>query len=150
MTAQRQDPKAEHLDRYLRELPAARASAGFTERVLDQLHRPVPVSDPVPATRLAWGALGLAALLVVGLTFLREPAEGPAASLSEEASEIRRQHALLTEELDRLRSRTHEAAPVLYLGSDNEVDYVLDLSPFLLPPAGGIMPASNNNSSTTF
>lgn len=139
------DPLLDELGR----LPALRASAGFTERLLRRLD--TPASNPgASPTRLAWGALGASLAMIVILAVLpdRSPSDDP--NLSNEAREIRRQHALLTQELNQLRSRTQEVAPVLYLGSDDEVDYVLDLSPFLLPQTAGALPASPESSSSTF
>ena len=147
------------LDEELRRLPRLEASAGFTDRVLAELERPGGAPSRLASPRLVWATLAAGALLLGMLTVLHEPlpetAPEPllesALSGSVRTEELRRQHALLTEELERLRSRTEAAAPVLYLGSDDEVDYVLDLSPFLLPQAAGILPASNNGSpSTTF
>lgn len=138
------------LDRQLRELPVIRASDGFTERVLDRLEEPAASPEPARPARVVWVAVGASAALLAVLALLPERRPRAAPELAAEATEIRRQHALLSEELDRLRSRTEEAAPILYLGSDDEIDYVLDLSPFLLPHAGGIMPASSNNPTTSF
>ncbi len=133
----------EPLDRELRELPRVSASPGFTRRVLRRLEKPAATS---PLPRFAWVTLGALAAILTVLALRPDNAPDRQARLTaSEAREIRKQHALLAAELDRLRSNTEAAAPILYLGGDDEVDYVLDLSPFLLSPAGGILPASSDS-----
>lgn len=138
-----QDP----LLRELKALPSVSSSPGFTERVLGRLDEPERSVSAV-SSRLVWTGAAAVVALLAAITLLPDGRSAREASEGVTASEFRRQHALLSEELDRLRSRTDEMAPVLYLGSDDEVDYVLDLSPFLLPEAAGVRPASSDSSST--
>ena len=141
---QRKDPLTEQLT----SLPEVRASTGFTDRVLNRLDGPGE-SDWALAKPLAWSAAAAVALILA--TLVLRPAEIPQAErLSAEVSEIRRQHLLLTEELDRLRTRTQNAAPVLYLAGGDRVDYVLDLSPFILSETARALPASHLSEPTTF
>lgn len=149
MTSAPRGATTDPLDRQLKELPTVRASTRFSERVLERLNEP-KVSWALSPVRMAWAGVGACALLVAVLTIFSSHPADRGDSLSAEAVALRRQHALLTEELDRLRARSNEAAPVLYLGSDAEVDYVLDLSPFLLPQTGTVLPASRTNPSSTF
>ncbi len=133
---QPRDPLTEQLA----SLPEIRASIGFTDGVLRRLDEPRKFS-PGLAKPLAWSAAATVALVLAALV-LRPAALSKAERLSAEVTEIRSQHRLLTEELDRLRARTQNAAPVLYLTGSGRVDYVLDLSPFILPETAHVQPAS--------
>lgn len=144
------DPLDRPLDRELRSLPDVHASTGFTAAVLRRLDR-APLRRPRAAGPLGWtalaaGAAGLVAVAVLILAPMRE--RSSSARLASEASDIRRQHEMLTLELNRLRARTEGTAPVLYLGGVDEIDYVLDLSPFLLPQNGAVAPASTRKNTT--
>ena len=143
MTHQK-DPLTERLA----SLPKVRASTGFTDRVLNRLDEPWE-SEQGLAKPLAWSAAAVVALVLAALV-LRPAGIPDAERLSAEVIEIRSQHRLLTEELDRLRTRTQNAAPVLYLAGGDRVDYVLDLSPFILSETGRALPASNHSEPTTF
>jgi hypothetical protein len=112
------------------------------------LHEPSADHLESHSHRLVWAAVaaGLAALAVLSL--LPDRNRNPTASLTAEATAIRRQHELLTQELNRLRVQTENTAPVLYLGDVDEIDYVLDVSPFLSPADGRVMPASTKESPT--
>ena len=127
-------------------LPEVRASTGFTDRVLNRLDEPRE-SEARLAKPLIW-SVSAAVALVLAVLILRPAPE--AERLNAEVTEIRRQHLLLTEELDRLRTRTQNAAPVLYLAGNDRVDYVLDLSPFILSEIGPALPASSSSEPTTF
>ncbi len=139
-----QDPLTEQLA----SLPEVRASNDFTDRVLARLDEPGR-SERGLAKPLAWSAAAAIALVVATLVF-RSAGIPEAERLSAEVTEIRRQHLLLTEELHRLRRRTQNTAPVLYLAGSDRVDYVLDLSPFILSETGHALPASNRSEPVTF
>lgn len=138
--------RKEPLTEQLASLPEVRASPGFTGRVLNRLDEPRE-SKARLAKPLAW-SLAAAAALALAVLILRPVPE--AEHLSAEVTEIRRQHLLLTEELDRLRRRTQNAAPLLYLAGGERVDYVLDLSPFILSETDHVLPASNRPEPATF
>ena len=138
---QQKDPLTERLT----SLPEVRASTGFTDRVLNRLDEPWE-SEQGHAKPLAWSAAAAVALVVAALV-LRPAGIPKAERLSAEVTEIRSQHLLLTEELDRLRTRTQNAAPMLYLAGNDRVDYVLDLSPFILSEIGHALPASTVSNS---
>jgi hypothetical protein len=122
------------LETPLRELPRARAGADFTARVLARLDEPPRrrPPHPIPLGRLAMAGLAATAALVVALAAgpLRPGAgEGAqrrlrAAEARRLLEELRREHRALASELDALA----EEEPVLYVGGDEEVDLVLDLS----------------------
>ena len=133
---QPKDPLTEQLA----SLPEISASIGFTDGVLRRLDEPGKSASGL-AKPLAWSAAAAVALVLAALV-LRPDAAPKAERLSAEVTEIRRQHRLLTEELDRLRTRTQNAAPVLYLAGNDRVDYVLDLSPFILSETTHVLPAS--------
>ena len=138
----------DRLTEQLASLSEVRASSGFTDGVLSRLDEPME-SAPRITRPLAWSAAAVAALVLAALV-LRPAALPKAERLSAEVTEVRRQHLLLTEELDRLRTRTQNAAPVLYLAGSDRVDYVLDLSPFILSEIGQAVPASTSSEPTTF
>ncbi|MCP4204783.1 MAG: hypothetical protein GY769_22980 [bacterium] len=136
------------LDRQLEDLPAVRASAGFKAEVMKRLDDLPEPRLEFRSRRLVWGAIAAAVAGLALLTLVPVGNEDPSAGLTAEVTEIRREHELLTQELNRLRARTESTAPVLYLGGVDEVDYVLDLSPFFLPQTGGVLPASTNDNTT--
>lgn len=124
------------LDRCLRQLPRHRASSNFTARVMRKIEDLPQTGSARRSLRPVWATLAatlVAAAAVTVLTMTREPLEirSDEAPKSTEIEDLRRQHDLLARELSELRSRAEGAAPVLYLGSVDEVDYVLDLTPFV-------------------
>jgi hypothetical protein len=123
----------------LRGLEVEKASAGFTDRVMRQLE-----SRRSPAQRRA-GTLALAGAalaLIAGIVVLRNLGSPDAAELAREAQLIRQEQQTLAEELESLRLRAAETAPVLYLGGDDEFDLVLDLAPLVGPPIPGLIPVA--------
>jgi len=111
----------------LRELPSEHARPGFTARVLEQLD-----AEPQKASRWSFRlapALAVAALLAVAISAgaLIEW-QGRARKHQEEVQalqELRAEHGRLEAELHAI-SATSEP-PVVYLGGDEQFDYVLDL-----------------------
>lgn len=136
------------LDRQLKDMPAVRASADFTTAVLKRLDELPAHGFESRSRRLVLAAVAAGIATLVLLTLVPRRGQDPNAILAAEVTEIRRQHELLTQELNRLRARTEDTAPVLYLGGVDEIDYVLDLSPFLLPQTGRVVPASTNEITT--
>ncbi len=119
------------LETTLRELPRARAGDDFTARVLARLDAPAR-RRPMPLARLAMAGLAAAAALALALSAgpLR-PGDGGGRERrlrADEArrllEELRREHRALASELETLAAEE----PVLYLGGDEEVDLVVDLS----------------------
>jgi hypothetical protein len=120
-----------HLDRglgrLLRELPREKAREGFTARVAARL----PAAEPrraasVPRYRLAVAAAALVvALGSAGL--LRQQAlereEVRRAEVRKALAEIRSEHERLTRELHAISE-----PPVVYVGGNDDVDLVVDLS----------------------
>ncbi len=110
------------LHNVLKSLPRERASVGFTGRVLRRLERPTRRSMP------RWAPVAAAAILLLTLGFgwrewrHRQTAADLAALLAEKQA--------LQAELEDLRRLTADARPVVYLGSDDRVDLVLDLARF--------------------
>ncbi|HEX3553275.1 MAG TPA: hypothetical protein VIA62_08600 [Thermoanaerobaculia bacterium] len=114
----------------LRELPREHARPGFTARVLDVLE-PLDASRrtaPRRSFRLA-PALAAATLVAVAISAgaLMELWRGArqhrdAVQARQTLQELRAEHGRLEQEL-----RDMSAPPVVYLGGDEKVDYVLDL-----------------------
>lgn len=135
------DPKTtpkDRLDRALADLPAASASPGFTHRVLDALDAKGP---PTRSSAGFWALCAAAlAAVAIGIGIGARP-EPPGAELAAQRESLRQEHGELMRELESLRLLANETRPVLYLGSGDDVDYVLDLSPLVEPRAGTARPA---------
>ena len=109
----------------LRELPRERAREGFTARVVARLDAaPEPKSRLRPRLVLAAAAL---AAVVASAGILQVHAGRQEALRAAEARkvlrELRSEHDSLKQEL-----RSLSQPPVVYLGGDEEVDLVVDLS----------------------
>jgi hypothetical protein len=55
--------------------------------------------------------------------------------LASEARLLRQEHAQLRSDLEALSASARNAAPVLYLGGDDDFDLVLDLAPIIAQPS---------------
>jgi hypothetical protein len=126
----------------LRELPRERARPGFTARVLERLDsRGARAARPAfewrPAAVLA--ALALAVAIPLGIRLERHERHERESARVDEAQrilqELRAEHGRLEQELQDISEPR-----VLYLGGDEEVDLVLDLS--RVPEAGRPVPAA--------
>ena len=108
----------------LRELPRERAREGFTARVLARLDAPAP--KPWQQPRLVFATAALAAV-VASAGILQVHAGRQEALRAAEARkmlrELRSEHDSLKQELQSLSQ-----PPVVYVGGDEEVDLVVDLS----------------------
>ncbi|HEV7507806.1 MAG TPA: hypothetical protein VGS07_23180 [Thermoanaerobaculia bacterium] len=122
-----EDPRSRQITELLYELPREHARPGFTARVLEQLD-----AKPHHASRWnfrlapAMAAITVAALLAVAIS------AGPLIEWQGKARkhqeaiqalrELRAEHGRLEAELQEMSE-----PPVVYLGGDEKVDYVLDL-----------------------
>lgn len=113
----------------LRDLPAETARPGFTARVVARLDRSEEAERrPALRPRLAWTAALVTALAIsAGLIGIRQESAPP--ERAEEArrilQELRAEHNRLEQDFEALREQT---APVYYLGGNEEIDLVVDLS----------------------
>jgi hypothetical protein len=135
---------SQRLDRALRALPPERARPDFTARVLARLDAP-PRPRRLPLALAGATAAALALALAAGHVRSTAGTRERAAEARRLLEELRREHRALAHDLDALA----EEPPVLYLGGDDELDLVLDLS--RVPPARpegdrGTEPASNRTS----
>lgn len=109
----------------LRELPRERAREGFTARVLARLDAPSELK-PWRQPRLVFATAALVAV-VASAGILQVHAGRQEALRAAEARkvlrELRSEHDSLKQELQSLSQ-----PPVVYLGGDEEVDLVVDLS----------------------
>jgi len=114
----------------LRSLPRPVASPGFTDRVLRRLDAPEHPTERHGGSlpwRGGWPLLVAALLLlVVGVRELWHRQQLYAAT--ERIATLRVEQRELQREIDDLRHLTAEARPVVYLGSEDGVDFVFDLS----------------------
>lgn len=120
----------------LRELPRERARTGFTARVLQRLDAGAgrPARRRRPVTALA--AAALAAIVISAGILADRAADRRAAEARQILEQIRAEHGRLERELEKLSE-----PPVIYLGGDENVDFVLDLRQ--VPEAGGeVRPAA--------
>ncbi|RMH22539.1 MAG: hypothetical protein D6696_03065 [Acidobacteria bacterium] len=111
------------LDRILRDLPRQRASSDFTARVMRRLE--TPASGP---PRRSWRWLAAAAGLVLVLAASWGVAQQRASRQARaELEALRAEHRALRAELEELRQLEAAARGVVYLGSTDDADWVLDL-----------------------
>jgi allophanate hydrolase subunit 1 len=121
------NPQTRQVADLLRELPHEHARPGFTARVLEELD-----AEPRRASRWTFrlapvmSAVTVAALLAVAISAGALIEWRGGARKHQEAVQVLRE---LREEHGRLEAELHEMSepPVVYLGGDEKVDYVLDL-----------------------
>jgi hypothetical protein len=125
-----EDHRTRQIADLLHELPPEHARPGFTARVLEQLDGE-PRHSPRWSFRLApvLPAVMVAALLAVAIT-AGSLIEWQGKARKHQAAvqtlqELRAEHERLEAELHAISATTEP--PVVYLGGDEKVDYVLDL-----------------------
>ena len=125
----------EPIRKLLQSLPREKASQGFTERVMSRLDEKRPPLMRVPRLALAGGLVTIvAAWLGVSLWQAQQDAKVDA-RIQTLRSEIQQAH----KDIMLLK----EIAPILYLGGDEEVDFVLDLRQLVQDGSSrGAQPAS--------
>ena len=134
----------------LRELPPEHARAGFTARVLDALE---PLDAPrrtSPRWSFRTPALATPAIVTLAAVALSAGAlmvrwggareHRAAVQARQTLQELRAEHGRLEQEL-----REISAPPVVYLGGDEQVDYVLDLGKVRNAEVETSAPASYHN-----
>lgn len=122
------DPLDRRLDESLHRLPRETARLGFTTRVLANLDRP-HARKASRSWLSRWPALlAVGAALVIAAVAGREWWHQQRLQESfERIATLRVEQRALEEELLQLRQLVSDAKPVLHLGSDHDVDWVLDL-----------------------
>jgi hypothetical protein len=112
-----------HVGRILRELPREQAREGFTTRVLAGVDkRPEPMAWRRP--RLVFATAALVALMAsAGVLQYRADQQERHAEARRILHELRSEHDSLKQELESL-----SAPPVVYVGGNEQVDLVVDLS----------------------
>ncbi|HSS78711.1 MAG TPA: hypothetical protein VLV54_18475 [Thermoanaerobaculia bacterium] len=119
-----EDHRTRRIAELLRELPSEHARPGFTARVMEQLDEK-PQRDSRWSFRLA-PAMAVAALVAVaisaGALIERQGKTRKHQEAVQALQELRAEHGRLEAELHAISD-----PPVVYLGSDEQVDYVLDL-----------------------
>lgn len=143
------DFSPDRLDRALAELKPGAASPAFTGRVmaaLDATERRGHALRVGGARR--WALAAAAGLAIAAGIYLGARPEPPLAGLAAERQELRLEHDELMRELESLRSLALETRPVLYLGTGDDVDYVLDLSPLVEQSAATARPAGLDGAAT--
>jgi hypothetical protein len=110
----------------LRELPAETARPGFTARVVARLDRSGEAERrPALRPRLAWTAALVTALAIsAGLIGIRDRPAPDRAEARRILEELKAEHSRLEQDFQELR----EPSPVYYLGGNEKIDLVVDLS----------------------
>jgi len=138
----------QHLDRLLRELPREQARQGFTRRVLARLDAP-----SAPRAGWRWPQRQLAAVLTVAVAltagagglahYQRVEAQRAArqARAQQLLRELRAEHGQIKRELESLPQ-----PPVVYLGGNEDMDLVVDLS--RVREVNGVRPATYSHTPT--
>ena len=122
----RSDP-CDPLIEALRDLPRETASDDFTSRVMERLEHE---RDTPSRPRLWIVALATVLGLAIGLPWLEDSRDQRRADdLAARTRELKERHRALELELEEIRTRYEHERPVVYLGGDDEVDFVLDLRP---------------------
>lgn len=126
----------------LRELPRESARPGFTQRVLARLDEPAEAHRPrshrpTLRPRLALAAAALIAVVISAgvVRYERFREEARTAEARQVLREIRAEHQQLEREI-----RALSEPPVVYLGGDEGMDLVVDLSN--VPAEDGPLPAT--------
>jgi hypothetical protein len=123
MSAPDRKPALDPLERALLELPRERAGEGFTSRVVTR----AAAAEP---ERGGWsrGAVAAAAALVLvsGATAWRIERAQRLESYRGEVHDLQSEHRAIAKELRDLRAA--EKPPVVYLGTNDKVDYYIDLA----------------------
>jgi hypothetical protein len=112
----------EPIENALALLPQQSAPPDFTRRVLERLER----SESRRRLRRRVAAAGLALTLLAGASLRLRQEEIERARLAAMRSEQKQ----IAVELEKLKRATRAPDPVVYLGGDDRVDYVLDLRQF--------------------
>jgi hypothetical protein len=124
------------------ELPRERARTGFTARVLRRLEEPHRAG--VPRWRMAWAGAALLTVAVAGggweLGQWQERRDD--AEARRLVAEIKGEHARLAREVRELQE---DRRPMVYLGGDESVDVVVDLSRVEPGRSGGVLPAAESS-----
>lgn len=117
----------DHLRAALRSLPTAAPGAAFTARVvarLDRSLRPAPPRlRPVPAWVTAAATMAVLVGGVWGVAVGRQ-----AWQQEKRRAALRAESAAIARELQQLHEQVAAPAPVVYLGGNEQVDVVLDVS----------------------
>jgi hypothetical protein len=134
----------DRLGELLRGLPAERAPEDFAGRVLARLDAGPAARPARPRRRLGLGLLAAGALAAAacGLLLLRwnGPEEHHRSALRQELASLQREARALERALTPPEAGQ---APLVYLGSDERADYVLDLRQVEAP--GGVLPVLLSN-----
>lgn len=116
----------QELRELLDDLPRARASADFTGRTIKRLRaekrRPRTWRKPILVVAGCTLLFACAVPIWMHVSELNRRAQA-----SSELAALRSEHAQLAAEINTLRQPANRPLPVLYLGSTDSVDYVLDL-----------------------
>lgn len=134
----------EQLQRALQNLQGVQASPGFTDRVLEGLTRR-------KARRRLRNGLAISAatatvlVLMASVIVINQSTGTTREELALEARVLREEHAQLRSDLEDLSASARDAAPVLYLGGDDDFDLVLDLASII----GQTAPVAATTTNTT-
>ena len=132
----------DELQQAMQGLKSLHASPGFTDRLLERLDSRKAQRARRRRLGISGAAIGVLALLAT-LTVNESTTTPTAAELAIEARQLREEHDRLRSDLEDLSARARDAAPVLYLGGDDDLDLVLDLAPIVGQSAPAAATASD-------
>jgi hypothetical protein len=125
----------EPIRKLLQNLPREKASQGFTERVMSRLDEKRPPLWGLPRLAVVGGLVMIFALWI-----------GMSQWQSQQDAEVDARIQTLRSEIQKAQQDImllKEIAPILYLGGDKEVDFVLDLRQLVQDDGSrGVQPAS--------
>jgi uncharacterized protein YaeQ len=117
--------KDRRMDELLRTLPKERAREDFTSGLIQRLDSGAP---PRQRMRFALAMAAAAVLLAAASIGVWWWQQSDKEELKEQIAQLRVEHQALTQELSQMRRQSTSIRPVLYLGGDERMDYVLDLN----------------------
>jgi hypothetical protein len=136
------EERDEALLRELKTMQSVRASEDFTARVVAAAGRRRRRRHR--QRQLALGAAAIVLLAVLFAPLARERSTIDSSdTLAGEAETLRREYREIRAELEALEARAERAAPVIYLGGDDDLDLVVDLASFMAQPSA-MLPASTS------
>lgn len=130
------DSFEEELRTRLRTSPE-KASAGFTESVLDRLGE---TRERPWALRPQWAAAAAVVLFAIGAVIGSRIDD--AVEVSADRHELMREYQEMQAELEQLRQMADDTSPVLYLGGDETFEVLYDLRDYDKQINSNIQPAS--------
>ncbi|MDX1582446.1 MAG: hypothetical protein R3338_02495 [Thermoanaerobaculia bacterium] len=118
----------EHLDELLQRLPRHEASMGFTGTVMNEIGSHERKRPPSLSRRSGLAAAAAIVIAIGAASLILEERE------QEKLEAIAEQHRALESEIAAMREEVRSFDPVIDMGQDDGVRYILDLRPVEVEP----------------